>query len=92
MPKPRAMKQHENNMRIERKDPEFDLLQHLLGEVNDLGLSLSDVAAKLQIGRPKLERWLKDCGYRYALKKQLVPNVPEAVAEPATTAEGQAAS
>lgn len=72
---PRTMAAHEKQLR-EKRGSEFSLLRHVLDAVNVDALDLSKVAEEIETPRPTLERWLKDCGYRYCVQRRLEPIRP----------------
>ena len=50
--------------------------QAIMRDVNERQLSLSDVADKMGMPRPTLERWLNECGYEYKVQRRFVPIEP----------------
>lgn len=78
---PRGMTEFEAVLREQQKDPTYSLLADILTAVNDENQTLSDVAARLNIPRPTLDVWIRQCGYVYRPTRRLVPIVPVVPAE-----------
>lgn len=79
MAKSKSMLEAEERLRVERGEPNLDLLQEILRKVNEDDANLNEVAAEYGVARATMENWLMVAGYRYEVKRRFVPVTVEAV-------------